>query len=201
MPVNYSHLSYRNSLSRFSAIEREAIQRGREYDEAHVIRQAKSEAAANSEGGVIPPPAKDFYLGGKAIFTLEIPAEFAEQHKTKRQYTYRISKSEKTDKFPEAYFVSLLTGGDNQNDYSYIGKLDPNSGRVFTTAKSIIPQDSMPMKLLNRALLNVFSGTPELISAAGFCLHHEGRCSKCGRPLTDSESIRRGTGAICATKE
>ena len=193
--TNHNRLTaYQQTRRILDEKEAEAMQTARQ-----VADQMRKDAA--EAGEVIPPPAREFYTAGKAIFTVELPAEFAEEHNAKKQYTYRISKVEKNEKYPESFFVSMLTGSDNQNDYSYLGKLDPNTGRVWTTAKSIIGQDSLPMKLLNRVLVNIWTGTPELITAAGFFVHHEGKCAKCGRPLTDSESVKIGMGPTCRGKD
>lgn len=132
----------------------------------------------------------NFILAGNSIFTVETPDQ---GHRT-----YRVSVVEASDRWPEAYFVSLLTGPDNTSDYQYIGKLDPFTGQVSTTAKSKLAQDSYPVRLLNRVLARVWSGDYQAFEDHGYRLHHEGRCGRCGRKLTTPSSVTTGIGPECA---
>jgi hypothetical protein len=74
--------------------------------------------------------ARTSSLAGKAIFTLV---------GTSSRFTYRVTRKD-----PEAgsrytqptYFVSLLTGSNNETDYSYLGILDPVTGYVRLTKNS-----------------------------------------------------------------
>lgn len=193
----YGSVERRNDY--FAREERERREAEAMQTAAQVARQLREEAAAAGE--VVPPPAREFFLGGRACFTLSIPADFAAEHKTPKQYVYRISKVEANPKYPEAYFVSMLVGANNETDFQYIGQLDSSTGEVRTTHKSKVPADSMAMKLLNRALANVWRETPEKIQAAGFELLHSGKCGKCGRVLTDRDSIAAGLGPTCRGKE
>jgi hypothetical protein len=79
---------------------------------------------------------RDFITAGRSVFTLEISDSFAAQHNTAPHYTYQVNRREANDRFPETFFVSLLTGPDNCDDYSYLGILNPISGDVRVTAKS-----------------------------------------------------------------
>ena len=133
--------------------------------------------------------SKEFVLAGRAVFTVESPGG---QH-----YTYRVSRKEADDRWPEAYFVSLLTGPDNTRDYSYLGKLDRESGAVSLTAKSKFREDAFCVRLLRRLLLRVWLGETDAVAAAGYKVHHEGRCGRCGRALTVPASIERGIGPEC----
>jgi hypothetical protein len=101
---------------------------------------------------------------------------------------------------PAVYFVNLLSGPDNGSDYSYIGVLDVSSGNVRLTRASKITNECMSYRLLNRVLLNLWGGTEGRILEAGFDVHHEGRCGRCGRRLTVPESVRSGLGPECAGK-
>lgn len=141
---------------------------------------------------------KTFITAGKAKFTLEVPAYFQTQHNTKSHYTYEVRRKEASDKWPEAYFVSLLSGPNNETDYRYLGMLNPSTGYVKLTKKSCCGKDAMAYRLLDRALLNIWNGQSERVEAAGFKLHHEGYCGRCGRTLTVPESIESGIGPECA---
>jgi len=78
-----------------------------------------------------------------------------------------------------------------------MGLLNPANGRVKLTANSKVTDKSWSLRLLRRCLACVW--TDQDISEHGFELMHEGRCGRCGRPLTRPESIQSGIGPICAT--
>lgn len=134
----------------------------------------------------------NFITAGKAIFTIECPSSWSIQHNSKPHYTYKITKKN------DVFFVSLLTGPDNYSNYSYIGML--RNGQCHTTAKSKMTANSLPVRLLNRTLLLLNNGDLSPMIQAGFNVHHEGKCGRCGRRLTVPESIETGIGPECATK-
>ena len=138
---------------------------------------------------------KNFVTAGNSIFTLEIPGDWAAQHGCRPHYTFRVRKK---DGQRPVFFVSILSGPDNTKDYQYVGILV--DGRVKTTAKSRLHQTSTPVRLLNWSLQLVWEGDTSPIEQAGFRLHHEGRCGRCGRRLTVPESIETGLGPECAGK-
>ena len=53
---------------------------------------------------------RNFVLGGNALVTLE-------SGKTGVRYTFKVRKPDED----KPYFVSMLTGSDNDSDYNYIG--------------------------------------------------------------------------------
>lgn len=130
-----------------------------------------------------------FLTGGHAIFTLTNPAG--------EYYTYRITEPKDfNDSYP-VWFVSLLTGPNNTQDYTYLGimRKDRDSGALFitTTAKSKFDKDSKPVKVVQWALKKIQEGQfPE-----GYKAEHIGRCAVCGRPLTTPASLESGIGPIC----
>lgn len=137
---------------------------------------------------------KTFVLAGDATFTVELPPGSAQPH-----YTYRVQKTEATPRYPQpGYFVKLLTGPDNEGDYSYLGKLDENSGAVILTAKSKLPPDAFPVRLFNRICNRIWLDDCEAYEQHGYRVHHEGRCGRCGRKLTVPESVETGIGPECA---
>lgn len=141
---------------------------------------------------------RDFITAGNATFTLSIPDSFATQHDVPDHYTFRIRRKEANGDYPEVYFVSLLTGPDNTSDYSYLGMLDVRTGDVRLTKASKQTEDSMCVRLLRRTLSCLYNGEMDRIANAGFALHHEGKCGRCGRLLTVPESIESGIGPECA---
>lgn len=127
----------------------------------------------------------EFFTGGNAIFTVTNPSG--------EHYTYRIRKPRRDMPF----FVQLLSGPDNTNDYTYIGIYAANVPRLVLTAKSKLPADSKPVLVFTWAARQVARGR-EL--PQGYSIQHEGRCCRCGRRLTVRESIESGIGPECAKR-
>ena len=123
---------------------------------------------------------KQFFTAGKAVFTVANPEG--------KHYTYKIRKSKDGEKF----FVSLLTGPQNTSDYTYMGVLE--NGSIRLTMASTYKEDSLPVKVVRWALSLVWRDMP---FPNGYSLHHEGKCCRCGRPLTVPESIESGIGRKC----
>ena len=144
--------------------------------------------------------SKEFVVAGNATFTLSMPDQYGLEQGLKGHYTFKVRFKEGTNGFADNYFVSLLTGPDNYSNYTYLGILNPETGVVRTTAKSCMNGESLPVRLLNRALQLVWAGNTEPLVAAGFNLLHEGKCGRCGRKLTVPESIESGIGPECASK-
>jgi hypothetical protein len=124
-----------------------------------------------------------FFSGGNAIFTVSNPSG--------KHYTYRIRKPEPQSPF----FIQLLKGPDNTNDFTYLGVYMPKENKVLLTRNSKMNENSLPVKVLKWALQCIAAGEgiPE-----GYTIQHEGKCCKCGRPLTVPESIENGIGPECA---
>jgi hypothetical protein len=133
--------------------------------------------------------ARDFILAGNAYFTIR-------SQKTGTRYTYRVSLPRNEDRkkiYPASYFVALLTGPDNEGDYTYLGIIkDLNTFRL--TRASRMTSDSVPVRafryIFERLCLKQLPEDAEIF--------HEGRCGRCGRKLTVPESIERGIGPECA---
>lgn len=130
---------------------------------------------------------KDFVLAGKATFTVD--------NGKGNWYTYKVTHKKANGRFGDAYFVKLLTGPDNTRDYTYIGMLNSETGVVSLTGKSQMTPDTQPYRVLNWALQLLWHNAPW---PAGYEIHHEGRCGRCGRKLTVPESIKTGIGPECA---
>lgn len=147
-----------------------------------------------------PIKSSGFFLGGKAIFTVVVPGEFVEKHDCKDHYTFKIARKEADERWPEAWFVSLLCGPDNTSDYRYVGKLDLRDMTVRLSSKSCVGPGAWPLLILDRVLACAVTDQLDKIEEAGWSVHHEGRCCKCGRRLTVPESIEAGIGPECAGK-
>lgn len=126
--------------------------------------------------------ALSFIKAGKALFTLRSVG-------SGNRYTYRAKVSDDGN----VWFVSLLTGSDNENHYAYMGIIDREDD-FRTTAKAKVGTDAAGYKAFEwtwrRLRNNVLPDTLEI--------WHEGKCGRCGRTLTVPESIERGLGPECA---
>lgn len=131
--------------------------------------------------------ARKFITAGAAIFTLQ---------GIRDRYTYRVNRAEADEQRPERYFVQLLTGADNLNDYTYIGMLDMSTGTVRLTRASKLTAESAPVKAFNWAISRIWRESE--ISPAR--IYHVGRCGRCGRALTVPSSIESGFGPECLGK-
>lgn len=137
--------------------------------------------------------APKFILAGKAIFT-------AKSLNTGNRFTYKVVKAKKNTSDKTVYFCSVLTGTDNNSNYSFFGSIIKNevtgqihffwstkNRNVGSTAPSVVAFDYVINSLIAQ---NKFSTKLEL--------WHEGRCGRCGRLLTVPESIESGIGPECA---
>jgi hypothetical protein len=118
---------------------------------------------------------KQFVYGGRATFTLR-----GRSHR----YTYKVETND-----AGLYFVRVLVSPDV---WAYAGII---RGGVFnTTAKSSISLDAPSIVALRWFLQRLHAPVPTF---PGMEFWHEGKCCRCGRPLTDPESIAKGIGPVC----
>lgn len=129
---------------------------------------------------------RQFILAGKAFFTLQ-------NKETGNRFTYKVSKLD--DETKDMWFVSVLTGSDNDNSYTYAGIIANN--RFKLTKKSKLTLEAVSVKGFNW-LWNTVVGNNELPEKVEFL--HAGKCGRCGRTLTTPESIESGFGPICSSK-
>jgi len=132
---------------------------------------------------------KMFLVGGKAILTLE-------SKKTGRWFTYRIKGAKKDDE-KSPFFVSVLTGMNNDSAYTYMGTIFNNDKLSFKLTKnSKIGEDALSYKAFNFffSLLMENKLHPDLV------VYHRGVCGRCGRALTVPESLITGLGPECRKK-
>jgi hypothetical protein len=135
----------------------------------------------------------EWIMSGKAVFTIK-------SLKTGTRFTYKVNQC---DDKKTLFFVSLLTGSDNYHNYSYLGTIntypasDP-SEITFSTfrhgAKSRITPNALGAKTFSwfydKAAKNALRNEPLEV-------WHEGKCGRCGKRLTDPESIASGIGPVC----
>lgn len=130
---------------------------------------------------------KRFILGGKATITLE-------SSKTGRWFTFRVKKAKKDDE-NSPYFVSILTGNNNEESYTYMGTIFNNNGILSfkLTKKTRITEDALSFKAFDfffKLLMN--NKVHEDMN-----VYHRGVCGRCGRTLTTPDSLVSGLGPEC----
>ena len=124
-----------------------------------------------------------FLLAGRTIITLK-------SEQTQKHFTYRVNRDKKSN----LYFVSVF----GYNNYSYLGCLyeKPSGLRYTTTARSQASPDAPSQQAFALFINNLNRGRLH----SKLSVYHEDRCGRCGKPLTDPDSIERGLGPTCATK-
>ncbi|MFQ5339906.1 MAG: DUF6011 domain-containing protein [Anaerolineae bacterium] len=138
-------------------------------------------------GQLAPEYRKNYILGGNATVTLV-------SKRTDDHFTYRVRRAKTREGQNEAdvpLFVSVLTGPDNQRDYQFIGTIFPD-GTYRYSYKSQLSTDAPSVKAWDWTWHNLNTDRVEV--------WHSGMCSRCGRELTDPESIARGLGPTCAER-
>ena len=133
-----------------------------------------------------PIKSVDFFKGSNALFTVANP--------NGEHYTFKIRQPKGENK---PFFVSLLTGPQNDSDYTYLGIYNPKQQNVCLTKKSRYTDESTPVKVIRWAI-RIIAGCKDI--PAGYTIQHEGRCCRCGRTLTTPESIEMGIGPECAKR-
>lgn len=129
-----------------------------------------------------------FVYAGNAIFTLR-------SAKTGNRFTYKVTAKKGGD----ISFVGLLTGPNNDRDYSYLGLLSHDTGdRLMGVGKgkSCASPDAPSAKAFQYLLDYLWKRN----DGKSLEIWHEGRCGRCGRKLTVPESVAAGLGPECASR-
>lgn len=133
-----------------------------------------------------------FIFAGNAVFTMV-------SRVTGSRFTYKVKQGpsaleDKADDPMAPYFINVLSGSDNERDYSFIGTLfPPHLGKIKLSRKSKVGIDAPSFK----AIAWLLQCLEKKVVPHGLEVWHEGRCCVCGRVLTDPESIARGIGPQC----
>lgn len=123
-----------------------------------------------------------FALAGNATFTVTSVA-------TGNRFTFKVRKPSET----APHFVSVLTGSDNENSFTFLGTIFDKAKFVHGRKSNISPE-APSAKAFSWLWRNV-KNLPTSVK-----VHHEGKCCRCGRKLTVPESIESGIGPECAGK-
>jgi hypothetical protein len=124
---------------------------------------------------------KQFALAGNATFT-------ATSLKTGVRFTFKIRKPDENT----PHFVKVLSGPNNEEDYSFIGTIF--DGNVFRPGRKI-SAEAPSVKAFAWIWAHIDNPPVEQVK-----INHEGRCCRCGRKLTTPQSCSDGFGPECATK-
>lgn len=94
------------------------------------------------------------------------------------------------------YFVNLLRGPNNEQDFAYMGVMRQQPARFFWTQASGKVGRGAPA---HKAIVWMLDAMNCRRAVLGKTLQvwHEGRCGRCGRKLTVPESIAAGLGPEC----
>lgn len=134
------------------------------------------------EPNCFPLAPVEFLFGGNCTFTVKAPDG---DHRTfKVQYSEPKPKNPDDPdgpKWPEAWWVKLLTGPDNTSDYQPVGKLDRRTGKVIITRNSKFTPDSLPVRLLEFVAQHVLA---QKDLPGGLVIQAPSHCGRCGRLLT-----------------
>lgn len=127
----------------------------------------------------------ELLLAGKAIFTVQ-------NEETGNRFTYKIKAADNN----RLYFVSVLVGADNYNNYNYIGTIGALNRRYSHGKSSSIKTSAQSDIVFKWVWERIVSNTlPEVVK-----IYHMGKCCRCGRKLTTPESIKSGIGPKCSSK-
>ncbi len=138
---------------------------------------------------------KIFVTAGRAIFTIQ-------DTRTGKRFTFKVLRPRpdyQRNINGDMYFVSVLTGSDNMNNYTYLGLFDTDPVRGLTFRETHRSRIGYPK---TREAFIWFARLAELVTsdeelAAHMKFYHAGCCGRCGRTLTVPSSIKSGYGPDC----
>lgn len=139
-----------------------------------------------------PAVVFSFLLAGKALLTIF-------NQKTENHHTYRIKAPGRTREEQgnsPILFVSVLTGPENNSNYTYIGVIVRETGQFRMTRGSKLPMSDRRVRGFVWLVANAFS----LWRYPHVEVRHHNQCGACARTLTVPESIDSGLGPICAKR-
>lgn len=127
---------------------------------------------------------KAFLVAGNATFTIV---------GSRNRFTYKVQQARDDQTL---YFVKV-----SASDHTfYLGTLraTPAGLRYALGRKSTITAEALSHRAFDFFIKSLEAPTDQTFKKMGF--YHEGKCGRCGRPLTDPESINTGIGPICRTR-
>ena len=123
--------------------------------------------------------------------------------RTGTRFTYDVKRKKPNadGHADEVWYVDLLSGPDNRQDYVPLAVLTKRAGRLtyFHASKSRISPEAASAVALRWAIDHLVVAGSER-AFAQIEVWHEGRCGRCGRKLSVPASIALGLGPECASK-
>ena len=196
-------LAGRDSFAKLTADEQAELDgthelQRREIEQDQRAFEAKLEEERRLNSGYIPRATLEqkiereikrdsidkFIFAGNAYFTVR-------NSRTGNRFTFRVSKPKNKRGDGEVHFVSVLTGPENTNNYSFLGTIFDKTNFRYSR-KSAIGADAQSAKAWEW-FFQKRNSLPDFIE-----VWHAGRCCRCGRMLTVPESIEAGIGPECA---
>ena len=141
--------------------------------------------ATTTAATAISLPLSRLLLAGNATFTVR-------SLKTGAHFTFKV-KTPKGDNAGKIHFVSLLTGTDNENNFSYFGFIKAGVF-IHGGAKARVGMDAPSVRAF-QWVWNRVDSLPEGVEFLPAC-----SCMRCGRKLTHPTSVEMAIGPECATK-
>ena len=132
---------------------------------------------------------RKFLVAGHAKFTLV-------SKKTGNRKTFEVLRAppRPPDQVSNGFFVRLLCGPDNGSDFRYLGFMAEKGVNLYFYPNKRgwggEAAEAFRWLIATRGDAGAFFAQAEF--------WHAGFCARCGRELTDPESIARGLGPICA---
>lgn len=147
------------------------------------------------KGEVARESVLEFLLAGRCRTTLK-------SEKTGNQYTYKILLNDKDNEKikngvkvnPIMYYVQIAYEYDK---YTYAGYILVDSEKRTVTFHQGKKGKMIETSTSIKGLVWVINRLLNDKSIDGVQVYHLGKCAKCGRALTDSDSIRYGLGPVC----
>ena len=154
-----------------------------------------------AEGHVLPwDNALTFLLAGHCVVTLDevVSADRSTYHIEQAVDDVRGADGKITKVKRQRWFVSLLTGSDNERSYRYLGTIDAKFGaQGFRTTKPV-QASADSINRIGDVVRWLVAGCD---NSHKIRVWHRGLCGQCGATLSVPSSIATGLGPICAANQ
>lgn len=138
-------------------------------------------------GARLPDLSKAYLFAGRAVFTVS-------NAKTNEHFTFRVrQRASKFNPDQHVFFISIKDVA-VQYGYAFLGMLNERDGSIKATGKAQYHPGQKPYDVAAWATKTVVAGK---MIPDNYKIEHAGKCGRCGRALTDPESIKSGIGPDC----
>lgn len=137
---------------------------------------------------VSPLALPQLFTAGRAVLTFKNTQKDTHMTVRSKQLIDRNTKERKP-----IFFVSVSLLGDAETGFRFAGTWYSDT-KTYKLHNSVQANSQIHhvMEFLKKALIN-----PQILRDKKVSLLHEGRCVRCGLPLTNPESISIGLGSDC----